>query len=331
MLSQDIDWVNNLSHQHSNAQKVNTNQLKRIFKKAIRDKISGISLVPNCISCNKKSYLLYDCLSQEEFISFTKEMYNWSRSLNKNSTTDIVPFWINSDILNKSYGMGELVFSKLYDFIPEQVKFFWSGSSEYSLYTDNADMYRIIKLLGSKPLWWDNSLLSYDQSIRERIYPEKLNLYNLFQPYSNTDLMLIFQMIDTNQIFFNFSVENEIDLIRMISAVSFAWNMNSYDPDITLWHILQSRYGFESARELILLNDDYANFLRITAELENPSHYQRLIRQGETVQSNLKQHIDSISNSMLGENKNILIDLEYEINELNKKFSEKQIHIQEYN
>ena len=90
--------------------------------------------------------------------------------------------------------------------------------------------------------------------------------------------------------------------------VDFAWNMNNYDADLSLWKVLQTRYGLACAKELVLFAETYANLLRYAVELKNPMHIHRMVRNAESLQITLDQQLDSVTES-LGVNHKLVTEL----------------------
>jgi hypothetical protein len=165
---------------------------------------------------------------------------------------------------------------------PPSATHFYSGSSFFSLNTDDADFSRYIGYARSKPVFMDNSMListswgRYNGAMPD--YPGKLRVYSLIEPFLNDGIKHHRDNLDTSMYWINLEAGSELDVIRLATAADFMWNTRDYDPDLSLWKVLVSRYGDDAARELI----HYANQYGLLLETE-----QKLLR-NEQVQRNLK-------------------------------------------
>jgi hypothetical protein len=57
--------------------------------------------------------------------------------------------------------------------------------------------------------------------------------------------------------------------IRIATAADFMWNMGCYDPELSIWKVLVSRYGIHTTRELYGFNDAYFCALASVIGLKN--------------------------------------------------------------
>ncbi len=193
----------------------------------------------------------------------------------------IIPFWFDNESMNASDGKAGVFIKDLKRQINGDIKYYWRGSSSSSYYTDDAEIRRIGGLMQNNPVWWDNSLSSSVKKSYSAYYAGEISMFNLFEPYNNQSPEFIKDQIDTVRIYANFITASELDLIRAATFADYAWNNKKYEPDVALWKILCQRYGNECAKELIYLNDYFAAMLRLTTELKNPAHFNRLVRNAE--------------------------------------------------
>jgi hypothetical protein len=147
----------------------------------------------------------------------------------------------------------------------------YSGSSFFSLNTDDADFKRYIDYAKRKPVFMDNSMLiSSPRGHYNGAFPYlsgKIRLYNLFEPFINTGIRDHLNQLDSTLLWMNNPAASEIDVIRLSTAADFMWNARDYDPDYSLWKVLCSRYGAEAARALIHYADQYSLLLEIELKL----------------------------------------------------------------
>ncbi len=219
-----------------------------------------------------------------------------------------IPVWRNNEEMNQSDGKAETYLSEMTNLVDKDMQYLWNGCSWNSFLTSNADLVRIKSILGSDPVLWDNSMLYSEELAEMNDQPAKLNLINMFMPFSNHQIRDLSDNIDTTQLFVNFYPESELDMIRLSTVSDFLWNTREYDPDVSLWKTLQSRYGAACAKELVLFADMYAALLRLSAELKDPLHHQRLIRKAVPLLENLEKHLDAIE-KILGHEHRLVTEL----------------------
>jgi len=238
----------------------------------------------------------------------------------KNDISDCIlyfPVWRNNAEMDGSDGKADVYLSEMKNMVDKDIQYLWCGSSWNSYHTSNADMVRIKSILSSDPVWWDNSMLYSAEIAEMKNRPAKLNLFNLFMPFNNHGIRDLISNIDTAQIFINFYPESELDMIRLSTVSDFLWNTDDYDPDVSLWKILHSKYGFACANELVLFADVYAALLRLSIELRDPVH-QRFIRKVIPLQEALDSHLAAIG-KILGDKHELVNELQLKADNLNSK------------
>jgi hypothetical protein len=161
-------------------------------------------------------------------------------------------------------------------------KRFYSGSSFFSLNTDDADFARYFAYTHSKPVFMDNSMLTSTQWGRYNAaypyYPGKIRLFNIMEPFMNPGITNHLGQLDTSMYWINQSARSEIDVIRLATAADFMWNTRDYDPDYSLWKVLASRYGVDAARELIHYSNQYGLMLETELKLQRNEQIQRNLK-----------------------------------------------------
>jgi hypothetical protein len=166
---------------------------------------------------------------------------------------------------------------------------FYSGSSFFSLNTDDADFARYFTYAHSKPVFMDNSMLTSSAWGRYNgampYYPGKIRLFNIIEPFLNSRIADHLPQLDPSMFWINLSATSELDVIRLATAADFMWNTHDYDPDNSLWKVLVSRYGIDAARELIHYANQYG--LMLETKLK--------IQRNEQVQRNLKNVRENLS------------------------------------
>jgi hypothetical protein len=233
--------------------------------------------------------------------------------------------WFNNQLIDDSRGKADVLLAKTISDMGNDNSWFWTGNSFYSLRNDNADVARITSYIDKTPVYWDNSLQTtdIDAALQEycSYYPEKIKLLNLFGPYDNENVSSILDRINREQIFFNSTPESELDIVRFATIADFSWNTEKYDSDLSLWKVLLSRYGIESARVLILLNDEYLSLAETIAKLQSDGQGGKNFKRGEISIEELNAGIDRL-NAILGESHPLTEELKYKFDKIIEQYNE---------
>ncbi len=315
---------------------INQDKLKNICNTAFNNGASGIVYVP--------CYIIPSPINPCQ-VKRPENYFNICNSLSGNVVTisnilenefdgkdfGIVLPWNNNNLIDDSRGNAEVLLERMISGFSEKIFYFWTGNSSYSLKSDNADLDRMKIYLKEIPVYWDNSVLtiSRNMNIPEYYshYPGKVRLYNIFEPYNDNNIEVIVENIDKEQIFFNGTVNSELDLIKFATIADFSWNTKTYDPDLSLWKILLSRYGLEAAKLLILINDEYFNLKETILNLSSQGHAPKRIKRGESIINNLNTGLKKIasiigeSHPLTGELRNKIEHITREYNELNSRLN----------
>ncbi|HLO57165.1 MAG TPA: hypothetical protein VK179_00335 [Bacteroidales bacterium] len=206
--------------------------------------------------------------------------------------------YIYPDILSTE--VVELFNPHLQYFIPGMK--FYTGSSFFSINTDLADLNRYRLIFRWKPAFFDNSMLMAtswaEYNGTDPYFPGKARLFNLFEPYGNIDIEALYKNIDTSAFVVNLPPASEIEVIRLATAADFLWNMNSYSKDYSLWKVLVSRYGRQTAVNLITYADKYSVLLETLLKIENNIQSAKNIKQGQITITELTSVTAQISDAL---------------------------------
>jgi hypothetical protein len=187
--------------------------------------------------------------------------------------------------------------------------------------TDDADIFRFTRFSGNKPMWMDNSMLI--STVWGRYggnypyYPGKARLYNIFEPFLNTGISNHLDKIDRSMFYLNFSPLGEIDIIRTATAADYMWNTRDYNPELSLWRVLFSRYGRESAQMLVNYADQYSLILEFLLKVERNEQASRNLKNAQTIFGELVALSNNIEKK-LGPRHPLMADL-YLLNKQLKK------------
>ena len=214
-----------------------------------------------------------------ELIQIMTESTGNGRSVN----LEFIPPWYANEMIDQSRGQGEQYLRDLADKIPDQVSILWAGPSQQSYSVDEADFYRYSALTDRELILWDNSLntlpdILSDTSLSMSL-PLKLRTLNVFEPYEVRFTGRSLSGFQTGKIIINSPLDSELMKIRIATAADYMWNTLTYDPDLSLWKVLVSRYGREAAMNLYQFNESYMTLFGSLTTLKNGTGNQRHARQ----------------------------------------------------
>lgn len=313
-----------------NISNINQAKLKSICKTGFNNGALGIVYVPCFMTPSKMS--LCERGQLDNYLNNPNRLFRnvsiIGNILNNGYTgmdLGVLIPWYNNELINDSKGNTEVLLKRIISGFPDNISYFWTGNSSYSLKTDNADLERMKYFLKETPVYWDNSILTNNRNMNVSDYyshyPGKVRLLNLFEPYNDDNIDVILGNIGKDQIFFNCHVTSELDLIKFATVADFSWNTKTYDPDLSLWKILLSRYGLEATKLLILINDDYFSLKEITLNLKSAKPVQKLVRKGESIIDDLNTKLEKLA-SILGESHPLTDELKYKIEHITVEYNE---------
>lgn len=212
-------------------------------------------------------------------------LYQWVENNYPGTRFEFCPPWYLNEFIDRSMGRAEYYFKDLMELIPEDIAIIWTGPTVRSLAYDKIDFMKYTRLIGRKPMIWDNTLyaraLESDYGGYAALYPGKVRMCNLFEPYDVAVPENFHQYVDGPHMYVNGSASSEFYKIKYATVADFEWNNNAYDPDLSLWKTLLAQFGKEVARQLLEFNDAYYGLTDVCMKIEKGNVSNRLLRQGE--------------------------------------------------
>ncbi len=281
-------------------------RLKKICRTGFNAGAEGIAYVhyfinPDQMDMCSNSYL-------DKYLDDADKFYRYINNLNLHLKSTypgkkleiLLPFY-NNEYIDNTHWLAEIFLDYSESWPLSNITYYWSGSSYHSLNNDNADLERMTAYLNKAPIYWDNSLITVSKAGNYSgyypYYPGKLRLYNIFEPYNDENIKVMLSNTNKEQIFFNGTVNSELELIKFATIADFSWNTEAYDSDISLWKVLLSRYGSEAAWALMFLNDQYCSLMEVLLKMKLEEQSQKLLRKGESIINDLnmsKEHLISL-------------------------------------
>lgn len=214
-----------------------------------------------------------------ELIQLLRESARIGRPVN----LEFIPPWYANELVDQSRGQGEQYLRDLAGNIPEQVTILWSGPARQSYSVDEADFNRYRLLAGRDLAVWDNSLNALPDILSDTSlsmsHSLKLRTLNIFEPYRVSFAGLSVPGQQSGKIIINSPLDSELMKIRLATAADYMWNTQRYDPDLSLWKVLVSRYGREVAMNLYQFNESYMTLFGSLTTLKLGTGNQRNARQ----------------------------------------------------
>ncbi len=205
-----------------------------------------------------------------------------STGIGRTVNFEFIPPWYANEMVDQSRGQGEQYLRDLADNIPD-ISILWSGPSQQSYSVDEADFHRYSALTDRELVIWDNSLNTLPDILSDTSLSMSLSLklrtLNIFEPYQVKFTGRSLPENQAGKIIINSPLDSEMMKIRIATAADYMWNTLTYDPDLSLWKVLVSRYGREASMNLYQFNESYMTLFGSLTALKNGNGNQRHARQ----------------------------------------------------
>lgn len=234
-------------------------------------------------------YVLYAERDREKYINLQdahleviRDLHARARSRNPGISLEFLPPWYSNQAMDLSRGRAEQYFRDLGSKLPPDLRIWWSGPTRQSTSVGPLDYIRFHNPAGRDLILLDNSFNILPDILEDTAgledQPMKLRILNIFDPYS-VGLSVPSSLPGTpDKILVNASCSSEIMKIRMATAADYMWNRAGYNPDLSLWKVLVSRFGLATTRELYHFNDAYFTTLASMIGLKKGNDQQKHAR-----------------------------------------------------
>ena len=269
----NVDSIpDDLRHVFSHSDKDAMQQLENVFRIGLDAGANTIMLMADDFlpheGDNRKNYVLYTSEDRKKFVNLQNAQSFMINKLYDNLNRDYKGLrfefcspWYLNEFIDRSRGKAEAYFRDLNEMIPDDVSMVWTGPTVRSLSYDMADIERYKKVTGRKSMVWDNTL--YARGLEgvyggyPAYYPGKAQLCNLFEPYDVLVPENFQNFLDGSHMYVNGSAFSEIYKIKYATVADFEWNTKDYNPELSLWKVLVSKFGRGTARHLLEFSDAY--------------------------------------------------------------------------
>jgi hypothetical protein len=219
---------------------------------------------------------------QAAHLDLIRSIESWIRENGRKMQLEFIPPWYSNEEIDLSWGQAEQYFLDLGPRLPADLKILWSGPASQSTNMNILDFNRFHDLAGRDLVLIDNSMNAIPEILADtsllKQQSMKLRTLNLFDPFSVSFSAPLSMNKGMDKMLINASLSSGIMKIRIATAADYMWNTGDYDPDLSLWKVLVSRYGMEAAHELYRFNDAYFTTLASMVALKQGWDQQRHIR-----------------------------------------------------
>ena len=255
----------------------------------------------NCIS-GKLDYDSIICLQENKQRKHIELLSKISKITNGSSNLEFIAPWSRLDIIDKSLGQAEFYYHDINDHISENISFYWTGGSFYSVAIDNAEFQRINTIMGKSPILFDNSLypteIRFEKESVRNYYAGKIRTLSLFEPYNLETFNEFCNQSYNNKILLNLNSLSELNTIRILTAANYFWNSSTYNPDQSLWIVLSKLYGRENAINLINYSDSYYGLKEICQKMKIDGLQHKNLRIANVFAKSLKENFSLLANNL---------------------------------
>ncbi|HAF27678.1 MAG TPA: hypothetical protein DCG75_01400 [Bacteroidales bacterium] len=253
--------------------------------------------------CNQDKVVFYSNNNltknvQSDHIKFLKDFSKHVANQNSRTKLEFLSSWNRLDLIDKGQGRAEIYYYDLSRNISDNITMYWTGGTYYSESIDYAEHFRINEIIGHSPALFDNSLLAKDQRLNtdylKSYYAGKIRTMSFFEPYNLQTVSYQANaktILNTNQL-------SELNTIRILTASNYFWNTASYNPDKSLWIVLNKLYGRENAIKLLKFNDSYYGLKEICQKIESDGSQFKNIRIARNFETELIKYAQELENSI---------------------------------
>ena len=242
------------------------------------------------------------------------------RAKTLNLNLEVMAPFSSNQVLQKMIYRTSFCNSKIWK--DNSLSFIWNGYQYQSWQIDEADLMYIKQFTQEPLVFFDYTLLPCSEALgyfaNDPAYPYKLLTSSLFEPFANEVLPEVYQGVSKTVIVYKYS--NIFDRIRLQTASDFFWNPDSYNPDLSLFKVLVSEFGYKNTRSLIYFNDYYFKVksdILLAGIQKNPHKFQRRIavymKEIQTILDQLKDNTTESGQELLQVINDLMIDLEQQL------------------
>jgi len=260
---------------------------------------------------------------QFDHIKLLNDFDKQIKAKNKQIKLEFLPPWSRLNIIDRGQGQAEFYYHDLNRNIPENISMYWTGGTFRSGSIDYAEYYRISDIVGTNPILYDNSLIESEKRFSTEFikayYAGKLRTLSLFEPYNLKAFDDFYKQTNERKILLNTEEFSELNTVRILTASNYYWNTKSYDPDKSLWIVLNKLYGRDNAINLIYFNDAYYGLKEICIKIEMNGLQYKNLRIAKKFETEMQKYIQELQKGV--DNDSLLKEIEELKTEVLEKYN----------
>ena len=229
----------------------------------------------------------------------------------KPENIEYLSYWSNLELIDNAHGQAEFYFRDVRNKDLNNISFVWTGGSYCSTSIDFAEFTRIKTIVGNNNILLDNSLFVNESRFNSEYingyYVGKIRVLSMFEPYRLEVSDDFYQQSSDRKILLNTDSLSELNTIRILTSSNYYWNTESYNPDRTLWMVLNKLFGRENAMNLIYFNDAYYGLKEVCEKIKVNGLQYKNLRIAKIFESDLKKYYNILYNDF--ENKELVDEI----------------------
>jgi len=208
-----------------------------------------------------------------------------------------LPVYYHTEGIRRSHGKGEIFLQELFKDSYPGIRYLWSGPVEYPLIVDESELATIRRYTGQVPGFFCKDINPYTRKKFISAYPGKARMSSLFD---HMVLHLPHDMaIKEKQGFYaDMDPHDVLSRIGLLSLSEYLWNSKDYDPDKTLLKILVSRYGKNTAFELLRLNEAYFGLYEMYGKIKSRETKVKYIRSAKDFKDQVDESMRNLQDQL---------------------------------
>lgn len=291
---------------------INSEQLIQILRpyKSINSLLVSGSLNQTSEGCNSVSLKVL----MNDYYNHANPLTLFEPAIQKNKIKNIeyLSYWNNLELIDNAFGQAEFYFRDIRERHLNNTSFVWTGGSYCSSSIDFAELNRFKTIVGNNHILLDNSLFlnesRFSSEYIRAYYAGKIRILSMFEPYRFEVFDDFYKQSSNKKILLNTDSLSELSTIRILTSSNFYWNTESYNPDRTLWIVLNKLFGRQNAMNLIYFNDAYYGLKEVCEKIKINGLQYKNIRVAKIFEKDLKKYYDLLLNDL--ENSKLLSEIE---------------------
>ena len=274
------------------------NSLSNKIPKSVKSVLISQNINENLLNPDNT---VFSKLKNESFYQLEK-CINIINRKNKSVNILFAPPFNSLELIDYSKGQSVFYFNNLRNAISRDLSIVWTGDSYCSNSIDYPELNRMYNLIHDYPILLDNSLFTSDLRFKtkniQNYYAGKIRVLSLFEPYNMNTYNNFYLHNRARKVILNINSLSESGTLRVLTAANYYWNVKDYNPDKTLWIVLNRLYGRETAIKLLKFNDAVFGIKEICRKIESNGLHHKNVRIAKSFKNSLIKYYDLLEKDL---------------------------------